>query len=60
VAAKTAVLETLPGTEDHALVTAFAPAETPEVAVGVVLEHPGAQADAVAPIARAIIEAALA
>ncbi|GAA3563888.1 penicillin-binding transpeptidase domain-containing protein [Nonomuraea rosea] len=60
VAAKTAILETLPGTEDNALVTAFAPAEAPEVAVGVVLERPGARADAVAPIARAIIEAALA
>ncbi|MFG1704705.1 peptidoglycan D,D-transpeptidase FtsI family protein [Nonomuraea sp. M3C6] len=60
VAAKTAILETVPGMEDYALVTAFAPADTPEVAVGVVLEHPGSRANAVASIARAVIEAALA
>ncbi|MEO3870578.1 penicillin-binding transpeptidase domain-containing protein [Nonomuraea sp. B12E4] len=59
VAAKTAVLETPAGSEDHALVTAFAPAELPEVAVGVVLEHPGARATTVTPIARAILKAAL-
>ncbi|MGN9838949.1 penicillin-binding transpeptidase domain-containing protein [Nonomuraea sp. H19] len=55
VAAKTADS----GMEQHALLTAFAPADKPEVAVGVVLEHPGARAEAVAPIARAVIEAAL-
>lgn len=59
VAAKTATSQAVPGAEDHALVTAFAPADKPEVAVGVVLEHPGARAEAVAPIARAVIEAAL-
>ncbi|TMS00810.1 peptidoglycan D,D-transpeptidase FtsI family protein [Nonomuraea basaltis] len=60
VAAKTATSRTVPGAEDQALVTAFAPADRPEVAVGVVLENPGARAEAVAPIARAVIEAALA
>ncbi|MEV0615501.1 penicillin-binding transpeptidase domain-containing protein [Nonomuraea sp. NPDC050404] len=57
MASKTAADEGEPA--DHALVTAFAPAQTPEVAVGVVLERPGDRADAVAVIARAVIEAAL-
>ncbi|MEV1241760.1 penicillin-binding protein 2 [Nonomuraea sp. NPDC049750] len=43
--------------EDHALFTAFAPADTPEVAVGVVLEH--AAPSTAALIARAVLEAAL-
>ncbi|MDP4502904.1 peptidoglycan D,D-transpeptidase FtsI family protein [Nonomuraea turcica] len=60
VAAETAMSRAVPGAEDHALVTAFAPADKPEVAVGVVLEHPGARAANVAPIARAVIEAVLA
>lgn len=51
VAAKTGTAE------DHALFTGFAPADRPEVAVGVVLEH--AAASAAGPIARAILEAAL-
>ncbi|MEV0378619.1 penicillin-binding transpeptidase domain-containing protein [Nonomuraea sp. NPDC050643] len=59
VAAKTATSADVPGMGDHALVTAFAPADAPEVAVGVVLERPGDRANEVAPIARAIIEAAL-
>jgi penicillin-binding protein A len=48
-----------PDPDDHALVTAFAPAGAPEVAVGVVLERPGDRGDAVAVIARSIIHAAL-
>ncbi|MEW9551428.1 penicillin-binding transpeptidase domain-containing protein [Nonomuraea sp. NPDC050783] len=59
VAAKTGEAAAGPGAEEHALVTAFAPADRPEVAVGVVLERPGARARAVAPIARAVIQAAL-
>lgn len=47
------------GPAENALVTAFAPADAPEVAVGVVLERPGDGATAVAAIARAVIEAAL-
>ncbi|MEU4225428.1 penicillin-binding transpeptidase domain-containing protein [Nonomuraea sp. NPDC026600] len=43
--------------EDHALFTGFAPADRPEVAVGVVVEH--AAPSAAAPIARAVLEAAL-
>ncbi|MEV4169819.1 penicillin-binding transpeptidase domain-containing protein [Nonomuraea sp. NPDC049709] len=59
VAAEAATSQALPGAGDHALVTAFAPAEAPEVAVGVVLERPGERADAVSAIARGIIEAEL-
>lgn len=59
VAAQAAVSSAVPGAGDHALVTAFAPAEAPEVAVGVVLERPGERADAVTAIARTIMEAAL-
>jgi peptidoglycan glycosyltransferase len=43
--------------EDHALFTGFAPADRPEVAVGVVVEH--AAPSAAGPIARAVLEAAL-
>jgi peptidoglycan glycosyltransferase len=60
VAAKTAVSAGVSGVEDNALVTAFAPANRPEVAVGVVLERPGPRAGAAATIARAVIEAVLA
>jgi peptidoglycan glycosyltransferase len=49
----------VPGAQDVALVTAFAPAEAPEVAVGVVLERPGVRGRAVTAIARAMIRAAL-
>ncbi|MFG1700418.1 penicillin-binding transpeptidase domain-containing protein [Nonomuraea sp. NPDC049309] len=49
----------VPGAQDLALVTAFAPAEAPEVAVGVVLERPGTRSHAATAIARAIIQAAL-
>ncbi|MFI7128589.1 penicillin-binding transpeptidase domain-containing protein [Nonomuraea sp. NPDC050153] len=59
VAAGIVMSEVIPGTDDHALVTAFAPADAPEVAVGVVLERPGTRADTVTAIARAVIEAAL-
>ncbi|GAA2214863.1 D,D-transpeptidase PbpA [Nonomuraea monospora] len=57
MAAKTAASEAVPG--ENAVITAFAPAEAPEVAVGVVLERPGRRVNAVATIARAVIEAAL-
>ncbi len=46
------------GSGPAALFTAFAPAGSPEVAVGVVLEH--APPSAAAPIARSVVEAALA
>lgn len=59
VAAKTAVTDVVAGTEEPALVTAFAPAETPQVAVGVVLERAGPQSPAAVPIARAVLQAAM-
>ncbi|MEV4113866.1 penicillin-binding transpeptidase domain-containing protein [Nonomuraea sp. NPDC049695] len=49
----------IPWTDDHAVITAFAPANAPEVAVGVVLEHPGPRADAVTTIVQDVIEAAM-
>ncbi len=60
VASRAATAATVPGGGEHALVTAFAPARAPEVAVGVVLERPGERAGAVGAVARAMIEAALA
>ncbi|MFG1974421.1 penicillin-binding transpeptidase domain-containing protein [Nonomuraea fuscirosea] len=59
VASRAATAATVPGGGEHALVTAFAPARAPEVAVGVVLERPGSRAGAVGAVARAMIEAAL-
>ncbi|MCK2212668.1 penicillin-binding protein 2 [Actinomadura sp. ATCC 31491] len=59
VAAKTGGSPAAPGGQEQALVTAFAPADKPEVAVGVVLERPGPRAAAVASIARSVIQAAL-
>lgn len=63
VAARSATLRPEPSRDPkagrHALVTAFAPADAPEVAVGVVLEDAGERAGEVGPVARAIIEAAL-
>ncbi len=42
---------------DHALFIAFAPAEAPEVAVAVVVEHGGSGSAAAAPIAQQLIDA---
>ncbi|MEU8248033.1 penicillin-binding transpeptidase domain-containing protein [Nonomuraea sp. NPDC048916] len=47
------------GPRDHAVFTAFAPADAPEVAVGVVLEHAPPGDSAAIPIARAVLQAAL-
>ncbi|MEV0586217.1 penicillin-binding protein 2 [Nonomuraea sp. NPDC050310] len=59
VAAKTGTAENVPGAPDHAVFTAFAPAEAPVVAVGVVVENGGAGGDVAAPVARAVLQAAL-
>ncbi|WP_157250939.1 peptidoglycan D,D-transpeptidase FtsI family protein [Nonomuraea typhae] len=59
VAAKTGAAESLPGTPGHAVITAFAPADAPEVAVGVVVENAGPGGEVAAPIARAVIRSAL-
>ncbi len=42
--------------KDHALFVAFAPAENPQVAIAVVIEHGGHGGSAAAPVARAILE----
>ncbi|MET9344443.1 penicillin-binding protein 2 [Nonomuraea sp. NPDC003804] len=60
VAAKTGTAENAPGARDHALLTAFAPADSPRVAVGVVVERSGSGGDVAAPIARRIMQALLA
>lgn len=63
VAGKTGTAESGTDAAQHAWFTAFAPAQAPQVAVAVVVEHGGAQGDeasgatAAAPIARAVIEA---
>ncbi|MBO3746257.1 penicillin-binding protein 2 [Streptosporangiaceae bacterium NEAU-GS5] len=57
VAAKTGTAEN--EGSDHAVFTAFAPARSPVVAVGVLLEHGGFGGVAAAPIARAVIQSLL-
>ncbi len=42
---------------DHAIFIAFAPADAPEIAVAVVIEHGGSGGAAAAPVARAITDA---
>ncbi|MFE3453310.1 peptidoglycan D,D-transpeptidase FtsI family protein [Nonomuraea sp. NPDC059194] len=59
VAAKTGTAENVRGAQDHALLTAFAPADSPQVAVGVVVERSGSGGDVAAPIARRIMQAVL-
>jgi peptidoglycan glycosyltransferase len=57
VAAKTGTAEN--EGSDHAVFTAFAPARSPMVAVGVLVEHGGFGGATAAPIARAVIRALL-
>ncbi len=44
------------GTEDHAWFVAYAPAEKPEIAISVLVEHGGHGGSAAAPIAQALIK----
>lgn len=44
---------------DHALFIAFAPAEAPQIAIGVIAEHAGHGGSAAAPIARKVMDMAL-
>ncbi|GAB1822103.1 peptidoglycan D,D-transpeptidase FtsI family protein [Herbidospora sp. RD11066] len=57
VAAKTGTAEN--EGSDHAIFTAFAPADDPVVAVGVLVEHGGFGGQVAAPIARAVMRALL-
>ncbi|GAB2464649.1 peptidoglycan D,D-transpeptidase FtsI family protein [Xylanimonas ulmi] len=65
VAGKTGTAQTAQGVAPHAWFTAFAPAQDPQIAVAVIVEHGGdATSEATggrvaAPMARAVIEAAL-
>ena len=45
---------------DHALFVAFAPAESPRIALGILVENGGHGSSVAAPIARAIFDAYLA
>jgi len=65
VAGKTGTAQNVPGQAPHAWFTGFAPADNPQVAVAVIVEHGGNLADeatggaVAAPIARAVMEAIL-
>ncbi|MBC7106161.1 MAG: penicillin-binding protein 2 [Firmicutes bacterium] len=56
VAGKTGTAE-VTGKEDHSLFVAFAPADDPQVAVAVVVEHAGHGSTVAAPVAREVLEA---
>lgn len=60
IAGKTGTAETGDGQKSHAWFVAFAPAENPQVAVAVIVEHGGLGGSVAAPIAREVISAALA
>ncbi|MBG0832376.1 penicillin-binding protein 2 [Planomonospora sp. ID67723] len=59
VAAKTGTAENAAGRRDHAVFTGFAPAGSPRVAVGVVVEGGGFGGRVAAPVAKAIMRAVL-
>lgn len=59
IAAKTGSAEPGGNRNTHAWYIAFAPADHPEIAVAVLVEHGGSGGSAAAPIARAVIEKAL-
>ncbi len=60
VAGKTGTAEVGPDQAPHAWFVGYAPADNPRIAVAVVMEHRGSGAEAAAPAARRIMEAALA
>jgi penicillin-binding protein A len=60
VAGKTGTAENVPGQPTHAWFIAFAPAQHPTVAVAVIVENGGVGGVAAAPIARQVMQAALA
>ncbi|WP_329085123.1 MULTISPECIES: peptidoglycan D,D-transpeptidase FtsI family protein [unclassified Streptosporangium] len=59
VAGKTGTAENAVSGEDHAVFSGFAPAASPRIAVGVLVEGGGPGGRVAAPIARAVIEAFL-
>lgn len=56
VAAKTGTAQTVPGKPPHAWVTAFAPADNPEIAIVVMVEHAGEGATVAVPITNEILQ----
>jgi peptidoglycan glycosyltransferase len=60
VAGKTGTAENVPGRPTHAWFIAFAPAQHPTVAVAVIVENGGVGGATAAPIARQVMQAALA
>jgi penicillin-binding protein A len=60
VGGKTGTAETAPGEEPHAWFTGIAPAENPAVVVAVIVENGGQGAAVAAPVAGAVMQAALA
>lgn len=60
VAAKTGSAETGGSEDTHAWYVAFAPADDPQIAVAVLVEHGGTGGGSAAPIAKAVIEKAIA
>jgi penicillin-binding protein 2 len=56
VAAKTGTAQNVPGKPPHAWVTAFAPADDPEIAVVVMVEHAGEGATVAVPITNEILK----
>ena len=59
VAGKTGTAENQPGQPTHAWFIAFAPAQNPQIAVAVLVEHGGVGGQAAAPIAKAVMQAVL-
>jgi peptidoglycan glycosyltransferase len=59
VAGKTGTAENQPGQPTHAWFIGFAPAQNPQVAVAVLVEHGGVGGVTSAPIARQIMQAVL-
>lgn len=56
VAAKTGTAQNVPGKPPHAWVTAFAPADNPEIAIAVMVEHAGEGATVAVPITNEILK----
>ena len=54
VAGKTGTAE-VPKGDPHAWFVAYAPAEAPQLAIAVIVEHGGAGADAAAPLCKQVI-----
>jgi penicillin-binding protein A len=59
IAAKTGTAETISGAQPDSVFTAFAPADNPQIAVGVIVQAGGYGATTAGPIAVSVIKALL-